>query len=263
MFLMSLTPVVPAQPGSRLIRRAAGQDEAGIGVMEIGEEAFAIRARVHPVELGNVAGGEDAALLADVRACLDHLGALGGTEVHGRRQRRINLDVVLRRFHQRHQLRVVRLAARQRLHRLDRALQGLIVELVRRRAGRLLAVAHGDRDFLVMFDEVGGDARVREAGRRSLAAREAHFHTVGLAHVQDLVGDLFDFVFRVSHSVRSSGHRAVRPSGSDYLSPWRRRSHHSAVTDNPRTEVSTTALAWDERRQRVTSLVAPHRSRWR
>ena len=113
--------------------------------MEIGEEAFAVGARVHPVELRDVAGAEHAPLFADVGARLDHPGAFGGAEIHRRRQRRLDLDVVLRRLHQRHQLRVVRLAARQRLHRVDRALQRLIVGLVRGRARGLLSVADGDR----------------------------------------------------------------------------------------------------------------------
>ena len=46
--------------GSGLIRRAAGQDEARVGVVEIGEQAFAVGARIHPVELGDVAGAEHA-----------------------------------------------------------------------------------------------------------------------------------------------------------------------------------------------------------
>ena len=226
----------PARPG--LVRRAAGQDEAGVGVVEIGEQAFAVRAGVHPVELGNVAGREHAALFADVGAGLDHLRALGRTEVHRRRQRRVELEVGLRRLDERHQLRVVRLAPRQRLHRVDRPLQRLIVELVRRGARGLLSVTDGDRHFLIVLDQVGGDARVRKARRGSFAAGEAHFHRVGLAHVQDLVGDLFDFVFRVSHALLI----LVRRGGAAT----------TQGTNNLRTGGSTRADAWDAQRQRVT-----------
>ena len=74
-----------------------------------------------------------------------------------------------------------------------------IVGLVRRRGGGLVAVADGDRDFLVVLDQVGGDAGVREPGGRPLAPREADLGGIGLDHVEHLVGDRFDFVFRVRH----------------------------------------------------------------
>jgi len=145
------------------------------------------------VQLRDVAGAEDALLLADVDALLHHARALRRTERHRLRQRAIDRQVVLRRFYQRHQLRVVGPAPGQLLRLLDRRLQRRIVELVRRGRRRFLAVVDGDQDFMVVLDEVRGDRRVRVARGRPLAAGEAHFHRVGFRHVQDFVGERFDF----------------------------------------------------------------------
>ncbi len=182
----------PARAGA--IGRPARQDEARVGPAVIPEEPLRVGNRLRPVQLGDIAGADDTVLLADVDARAHHLRPLAGAEVHRCGKRRVDVLVILRRLHERHRLRVVRLPLRQRLYLSDRRLERLVVELVGGRRRRFLAVGDRDLDLLILLDEVGRDRRVRKARRRPLAAGELDLHGVRLAHAQNLVGDLFDLL---------------------------------------------------------------------
>ena len=145
------------------------------------------------MQLRDVAGAEHTLLLADVDALLHQPGALGWSELDGGCQRAVDRQVVLRWLDRRHQLRIVGPPLRKLLRLLDRRLQRRVVELVRGRRRRLLSVENGDLHFLIVFDEVRRNRRVRIASRRPLTAGEPDLHGIGLRHVQDLVGDRFDF----------------------------------------------------------------------
>ena len=69
-------------------RHAAGEDEAGFRVLVVGEQPFGVGEAGRLIGLRDVAGAEDAFLLADVDRLLHPRGALAGAEVGRRRQRR-------------------------------------------------------------------------------------------------------------------------------------------------------------------------------
>ena len=74
------------------------------------------------MDLRDVPGADDAFLLADIQALLDHAGALGRPEVDAARQRRIDLHVVLRTLDERQGLGVLARFLRALLRIFNRSL---------------------------------------------------------------------------------------------------------------------------------------------
>jgi hypothetical protein len=83
----------------------------------------------------------------------------------------------------------------RRLLRLaDGRRERLVVQLPRRRAGLLLALADVDRQLLIELHQVGRNRGVGETRAGPLAAFEGQPHGVGRGHVHDLVDERLDFV---------------------------------------------------------------------
>ena len=182
----------PAGTGS--VRHAAGEDEAGLRVLVIGEQTLGVGETRGLVRLRNVAGAQHAFLLADVDRLLDPGRALARTEVGRLRDDGVDRQVVLRSLHQRRQVRVVACFLRRVVRFVHRRLETLVVQLARRGRSLLLTVPDVDGDLLVVLHQVDRDRRIRPARRGSFAAVERHFDGIRLRHVQDFVGERFDLV---------------------------------------------------------------------
>ena len=180
-------------PGAAAVLRAAGQDEARFGVLVVGEEALGVRRARGLVDLGDVSGSDDAFLLADIEALLDHPGAFGGAEVDAARERRVDLHVVLRTLDERERIRVLARFLRALLRVVHRRLERRVVEIPRRRRRGLRADVDGDAQVAVVLHHVRRDVGVGKPCGRTLAAAEIHFDGIGFRHADHLVGDRFDF----------------------------------------------------------------------